>query len=706
MRDAKELPLTIEGQLERYIKGEGHTKRHQVLWHTWHQNKSWIMQLLEGTAFSFPTYSRHDESHAQTVLHNIEMILGEDRISELSATDCFVILHTVYIHDIGMTITAAERKEIVGDKKFMRMVDYLEEEGDGSLRKAVVALKKTDYSTYDNLDQYELTKKLYEDKLEVYTALINLIAQYRRDEHGKRSKERLYEWTKEADKLGSGFSLAGMPQRIFLTIAECAKMHAEPEFSSIMKLPQEDDGYVFDYMHPRFVSVLLQLGDLLDMDNDRFHPLAMASLEEIPEQSHAHYMKHSSIRKLHIRPDIIEIAADCETQEALRLVRKECDMLIGILQQAGYAWTSICPAGFPGALPVVKDVDLYLKGEKIPQELVTAKFMISQKKAFEILEGSSLYMNRFAFLREFLQNAIDATKIQYWKEYKGLSGFDSDGQDEQKSIYVSPRDMEKKVSTNKFPIKIVMEMCKRDEKFQIMPVTSKDLEELDRGVGGDVVYGVKVIIKDFGIGIDQESICRIAQVGTSLDKDGEFIQEMPEWLRPTAEFGVGMQSAFLVARTFECRTHTRSEERYEITFGSGALAQYDGYINVRPVKRFEEGEDTYGTCFEIFVTEDKKMRHEEFPKSWDGEDIFNEFYERRRPLRHAAELMSQMTLFLDSLVGETSIFPIHLKLEKTVGVRIPVNTTQRNQLQSIKLIDTNECENEQDGKTNERTAMA
>ena len=679
MRDAKELPLTIEAQLERYIKGEGATKRHQVLWHTWHQNKSWIMQLLEGNAFSFPTYSRHDESHAQTVLHNIEMILGEDRIAELSATDCFVILHTVYIHDIGMTITAAERKEIVGDERFMRMVDYLEEEGDGSLRRAVAALKKTDY-TRSGSDLYEIQKQLYEDKLEVYTALINLIAQYRRSNHGEKSKERLYEWTKDSDKLGSGFSLAGMPQRIFLTIAECAKMHTEPEFSNIMELPQEDDGYVFDYMHPRFVSVLLQLGDLLDLDNDRFHPLAMASLEEIPEQSLAHYMKHSSIRKLHIRPDIIEIAADCETQEALRLVRKECDMLIGILQQAGYAWTSICPSGFPGALPVVKDVDLYLKGQKIPQELVTTKFMISQKKAFEILEGSSLYMNRFAFLREFLQNAVDATKLQYWKECKGLSNFYHNGLDKGKTPY----DLESYISTSKFPIEIEMEICKRDDKLQISPVIQADVDRLDEGKGAEV-YGVKVRIKDFGTGIDQENILRISQVGTSIDKGEARLREMPGWLKPTAEFGVGMQSAFLVARTFECRTHTRSEERYEITFGSGALAQYDGYINVRPIKQFEEGEDTYGTCFEIFVSEDKKMRHEEFPKSWDGDDIFSEFYEKRRPLRHAAELMSQMTLFLDSLVGETSIFPIHLKVKKTVGVKIPINTVHKNRIQSIKL---------------------
>ncbi|MBD5456776.1 MAG: hypothetical protein HDR23_10010 [Lachnospiraceae bacterium] len=696
----QDLPLTIERQLESYIKRAGHTQRHQVLWHTWNQNKRWIMQLLEGNAFSFPTYSRHDESHAQTVLHNIELILGEDRISKLSATDSFLILHTVYIHDIGMTITAAERKEIVKDKKFLRMVDYLEEEGDGSLRRAVQALKRNDY-TYTGENKDEIMRNLYEDKLEVYTSLINLIANYRRGEHGEKSKEKLSQWAEAPDKLGIGFSLAGMPQRIFLTIAECARMHTEPEFDSIMQLPQEDDGYVFDYMHPRFVSVLLQLGDLLDMDNDRFHPLAMESLDDIPEQSRAHYMKHLSIRRLHIRPEIIKIAADCKTQEALRLVRRECDMLIGILQKASFAWSSICPAGFPGALPRVEDVDLYLQGQKIPQELVTAKFMISQKKAFEILEGSNLYVNRFAFLREFLQNAIDATKLQYWKECKGTSGFYQNGLDKIKSPY----DLERYVSTKNFPIEIEMEICKLDAEFKIHSIEPKDIEQLDRGEGMEDVYGAKVIIKDFGIGIDQESIRRISQVGTSMDKETETFQEMPDWLKPTAEFGVGMQSAFLVTRTFKCTTHTRSEERYEITFGSGALAQYDGYINVSPVKRFEESKDTYGTCFELFVPESKKMLHEEFPQSWDGEDIFSDTYEKRRPLRHAAELISQMTLFLDSLIGGTSIFPIHLKVKGIDGVKIPINTAEKNMIHSINIrIEGLESEDRRKGRSKGKRA--
>ena len=182
-----------------------------------------------------------------------------------------------------------------------------------------------------------------------------------------------------------------------------------------MELPQEDNGYVFDYIHPRFVSVLLQLGDILDMDNDRFHPLAMLSMDDIPESSLEHYRKHLAIRKLHISPETIEIAADCEDQKALRLIRRECDMLAGILQQASYEWTRICPPNFGGALPTIGSVDLKLNGQKIPKELVSAQFNISQKKAFEILEGANLYKHKFAFLREFLQNAIDATKKQYWK---------------------------------------------------------------------------------------------------------------------------------------------------------------------------------------------------------------------------------------------------------------------------------------------------
>lgn len=324
--------LTIERQLEKYYEKEKHAERNAVLWHAWCQNKRWFSQLLETTLGSFPSYSRHDESHAQTVLHNIELILGEDRIRELSASDCFMLLHTVYIHDIGMVITYSDRKEIVQNDHFLEMVDELAEDNDFVFKKAVRVLKQTEYD-YDNVDgKDEKQKRLYEDKLDVYYAILHLIANYRRSEHGNISEQRLKDWTLESEKLGAGFSMAGIPQRIFILIAQCAGLHTDSEFDHIIELPQEDDGYVSDYLHPRFIAVLLQLGDILDMDNDRFHPLTKECLGDLPEISERHFQKHQSIRKLYIRPDIISIEADCSSQDALRLVRKECDMLKDILK--------------------------------------------------------------------------------------------------------------------------------------------------------------------------------------------------------------------------------------------------------------------------------------------------------------------------------------------------------------------------------------
>jgi len=77
---------------------------------------------------------------------------------------------------------------------------------------------------------------------------------------------------------------------------------------------------------------------------------------------------------------------------------------------------------------------------------------------------------------------------------------------------------------------------------------------------------VKVRVKDFGTGIDKESIKCIAKVGDSRKRERYIIQNMPEWLRPTAEFGIGLQSAFILTSIFKCYTYTRSNEKYEMFF--------------------------------------------------------------------------------------------------------------------------------------------
>lgn len=675
------IPLTIEKQLENYSKQEGHTDRHETLWHAWYQNKRWISQLLQITLNSFPTYSRHDETHALSVLNNIEMILGQDRIAQLSATDCFVLLHTVYIHDIGMCITQQDRKQIIENEAFIDMIDQLEANGDEVVKKSIKVLKCTDYETQtgDSEDRISRLKQLYRAKLDVYYAIIELMANYRRGEHGDKSAERLYDWTMQPDKLGTGFSMAGVPLRIFLAIARSAQMHTCSNFDEIKKLPKKDGGYASDYYHPRFISVLLMLGDLLDMDNDRFHPMVFEFVEQFPETSRTHYDKHRAIRRLNISPDIIEIEADCQNQNALRLVRRECDMLVDILHDAGYMWSSICPEGFHGSLPSLNEVNLYLNGKKIPEELVTTHFNISQKKAFSILEGSNLYEGRFVFLREFLQNAIDASKLQYWYDYLGTAAYyySNDAVKEK-----SPDQMNEELPLDKFPIEIGMKMQKRNERGKTLDVLEEDIKQIKAGNSGNYEYGVLVSIKDFGTGIDKESIIAISKVGNSRLKDKKTIQKMPKWLRPTAEFGVGLQSAFLLTGSFKCYTHTRSGERYEITFSSGASSRYEGYINVVPNEHFDGKYESYGTCFEVFVPLEKKFLHSESICTWSGTDPFDVDYENTRILRHTAELISQMALYLDGMLGEV-LFPVVLRTYNQDILQLALNTKENNFIHKI-----------------------
>ncbi len=677
----KKIHRTIEGQLEYYYRGERHTERNGILWHAWCQNRRWLSQLLEKTIGSFPTYSKHDESHAKTVLHNIEMILGEKRIKELSASDCFMLLHTVYIHDIGMVITYEEREKIVNNDKFIDMIKEMEDENDPVFQRAIRALQKNDYTYRDEDDKEEQMKRLYTDKLEVYYAILHLIATFRRPEHGELSSERLEEWTLQPEKLGSGFSMAGIPQRIFLWIAKCAGLHTDGRFDHIMDMPQEDNGYASDYLHPRFVAVLLQLGDILDMDNDRFHPLTRECIGALPELSQRHYDKHQAIRRLYIKQNQISIEADCNSQEALRLVRKECDMLRSILTEAGYYWSQICPDKFSGSLPTIESVKLYLKGYQIPEELVTTQFRISQKKAFAILEGSNVYRDQFVFLREFLQNAIDASKIQYWNECVRTRGYFKSKSDMKK---MSPDQLGEILSTDIFPIEIEMEIAKQNEKRDIKSIEEADVKALLQGKNSELIhYGVKVRIKDFGTGIDKESIKCIASVGDSRKRERYVIREMPEWLKPTAEFGIGLQSAFILANTFKCITYTRSNEKYEITFSTVKSNFYEGYINVRPMEKLSDKDESYGTCFEVFVPTNKKLLHELYPAAWDGKDFFDKEYEALRPLRHSAELLAQMALYLDMIIGE-QIFPIHLNVKRNPYVTIPLNLTEKNQIKKLK----------------------
>ena len=352
------IALTIEEQLERYTQYENSTDRHDTLWHGWKHNKRWMRQVLEWVLLSFPNYSRHDESHAVSVLHNIEMLLGNEVIRQLSASDCFLLLNSAYVHDIGMYITESEREEILISEEFR---DFLTSRTDEDMKRYADLLLAACKKDGERETDY---KKEMRRNLEIYYAVLYLSAEYHRVRHAEESQSRLSDMVRSEGTLGAGFSTSGIPERFFYAIAECAGIHNSSDFHSILELSHVDGGYAHDHMHPRFVAVLLQLGDALDLDNDRFLPLVRKIMGKLPHESEVHFNKHKSIRKLFISPDKIEISADCKTPEELRLVKSEIDNIVSILKNAGYSWARICPRNLKASLPALEiEINLFFCGK-------------------------------------------------------------------------------------------------------------------------------------------------------------------------------------------------------------------------------------------------------------------------------------------------------------------------------------------------------
>lgn len=668
--------MTIEGQLERYAYSENKTNRHKLLWHAWNHNKEWLSQLLEWVMPSYQSYSKHDVSHAVAVLHNIEMILGENGIKQLSASNCFLILHVVYIHDIGMCITNDYRENLMHDPDFINFLqqkrhdrnfaeyadilltecEKLFEEKSHDIYESVV-LEQTKLYGYESEDGQRMVVCL-EKKLKVHYAIICMTAEYRRVSHGIESQNTLTEWIKQPDKLGVGFSTSGIPIRFFYTIGACASAHTQYDFQAILDLPKADGGYTQDFMHPRFAAVLLQLGDALDLDNDRFHPLVKEFVGKLPAASELHYGKHKSIRRLLISPTKIKLEADCETAEELRLVRQEYDGIKDILKNATYHWSAIRPLDTDIVLPELEDMVLFLQGHPISESLVNVRFDIQQDKAFSLLQGDNIYKReRYVFLREIFQNAIDASKREYWQDWKGSCWYDE-----------NEMHCEKYLSPDAYPIEVEFHLAvkgKYEKEYHLLDTVQKTTQ-LNPFLGAikEKEYGVVVRVRDYGPGISSRDIMAIADVGSSYERYGKMCKEMPRWLQPTAQFGIGLQSVFLVADTFTAETHIRGGAGYKIEFCTASVKK-GGEINVTPLDQNSDAASgkKYGTVFEVFVSNAKKREPLEDILSWSGLDPFE--HENRgiyeRDINQSRELMAQLIFYLDDAIGE-KIFPVDVKV--------------------------------------------
>lgn len=535
--------ISIEKQLHTIANDN---PEYGELWSTWNLNKKTLEPILNTIIKDYPHYSFHDNSHSESILLNIEKVLGNENIEKLSPTDLWLLLHVAYFHDFGMVVLESKIHDFWTSPDFQNFLEEQYKGNDEEFKKAAETI------LFDDKNKQHFQNSW---PLEVKSAVTLLTSKYCRWQHGDFSKNYVLDIN---DIWGIDIGHNGLiKKRLVSLIAEISAMHTKP-FNDLYKLHKIANGFRGDYVHPRLIGSLLRLGDVLDLDNGRFNQYGEKIFGKMPNDSKVHYEKHESTKHVLISEEWIEVEADCPTDAVYRETRRWYDSLKNEIELMHLNWGEIATKEFTHP-PRLAPYKILRNGIEDSNELSNLKFNISQNKAFEILEGASIYKDKFSCIREIVQNAEDATKIQLWRDIQnGL-------------YYCKGGIVKSKVDDGTLLPSDIPEWIYQIYSIQI----SVEKNENNNAV-------VSVIDRGTGISLESlKSICNVGQSYFQERKRREEIEKMPVWLRPTANFGIGLQSCFMVTDKITIYTNSDQDSSYKMIFKSG---KQEGYVNVESLK--------------------------------------------------------------------------------------------------------------------------
>jgi hypothetical protein len=510
-----------------------------ILFAQWNYDKKVVPVALQAVSNLFPHYSLHDESHSITIVNNIARVIGKENLAKLSAIDIWLLLEAAYSHDIGMVVSSDKMIEALNSTKFIEFFKDLKENPKSGLHEFA-----DQFNIVDN--KVRLKSDLF--SLQTNDAIKFILAEFFRWNHADRSKEIINNPTSE-------FLLASprgvIPQRITEILSNICSCHTK-DFTDVMNLPFCAVGIDTEDAHPRFIACLLRIGDLLDLDNNRFSKVILSTLTKIPTDTINHEEKHLSIKHFRVDKERIEITAFCKEYEVYSITQHWFNYLDSEMKNQMTNWNNIVPFKEFGYLPTIGQLDVKLLEYELIDGKKKPQFTVDTNKALGLLQGAGIYDGAYQCIREILQNAVDATLVRIWLEHHENKDFST------------PQSKDFLELIKSYPIQIRIEQKGVENEFQ----------------------NWEIEIKDNGTGISSNDLKFLMNTGSS-SKNHErtrIIESMPSWMRPSGTFGIGFQSVFMLTDLVTIETKSFSDEEFQIIKLCSPNSSRDGDILIQKRK--------------------------------------------------------------------------------------------------------------------------
>ena len=516
----------------------------------WANSKKIYCSHTKMTVFTHTNYSRHDSSHSVSILGSIWAIIGKERIENMSVMDLWLLLHCAYGHDIGMPYSYNEAVKLwesvkEKDSDFRMFLEECKTSDDEDIRQAIRYIESITEKIIPekDKDEKEQNKEIVEKFSYSWPAEFNkyymyLTAEFCRQQHTHRSREVIREKFIQ-EKASSPYNLE---DRLYNLVGICAEMHGK-SFEDLLKLPKKEFTPVGD-CHPPFIAALLRLGDLLDIDNKRFDMVALSYYGDVNKLSEIHRKKHESITHIDYEINKIEIRAESDDEEVCRCASEWFQYLDMEVKNMIFHWVEIAPEEVGGCQFSVPKTEILLKGQPF-REIANHEFQVNKEMLIKLVIGRNLYNSKLDFIREYLQNSLDAVKMKLWLELK----------DKQNAYYYMDPDVRNQESENVNLIEPFQLRPYVYEKYRIDVICEWDNSKPERPM-------VSIKIIDSGIGIDEECVDAISHIGSGWNRRRKYrndLESMPSWLKPTGGFGIGMQSGFMIADVIKIETRCEND---------------------------------------------------------------------------------------------------------------------------------------------------
>lgn len=563
--------MTLEDRLQDICE---YNIQYKQLLDIYNFNKPMIIRSLNRITDYYFQYSDHGERHSENIIMAIEKVLGEKGIEYLSPTDIFIILLSAYLHDFSMSISYDEVIKIVESKIFQKFLYDMKNNNNFCL-------------DVRNVENIKFEKDNIRKLLETNVSLKRLIAEFRRKDHSYKSKEIILNLFQYNEININPNNI--LPNRIIGIIAEICSFHGD-NLDNIKKFEMCENGIFHDEIHPRFIAILIRIGDLLDLDSNRYDQQLLNNRIKLNSDSQKHYDKHKSITHFYISPAKITISAECNDEEILRDLYNWCNWLKDELDFLNNNIIDIIPDDWIIRIPKL-NTNLDRKGVKGKYSNNNLSINMKREQAFEIITGSTIYNTKFAFLREYLQNSLDASKIKLWQEllnsYPFTNDYQTDNIDIQRKLFkgeyehllssfnitidiIDSTIVGNNINELKYAKKLLCDLYECDEEDN----SNQLLKDYDNG-------NLIIIIQDNGTGISKNTIDnKILSPGIKYNqKHINDIHPTPRFLQATGSFGIGIHSAFMVTDKIYFKTKCIGESCYkDLTIYSSKETGWVEYI--------------------------------------------------------------------------------------------------------------------------------